>query len=203
MSSENIYINTQSSIKIDDIYFDPFKIKDETHDARIVFITHSHYDHFDMESIRKIENDDTLFVIPNDMDILEGLSSRNIFLVEPDREYEVDGVRFKTVFAYNNDKSFHKKEFGWVGYLVYLDSSYYVMGDTDLTDESKDVKCDYLFVPIGGTYTMDYKEAANLTNIIKPKTVIPIHYGSIVGDKSDGEKFKNLIDDGIDVEILL
>lgn len=40
-----------------------------------------------------------------------------------------------------------------------------------------------LFVPIGGTYTMDYKEAADYTNSIKPKYVIPIHYGTIVGKK--------------------
>jgi L-ascorbate metabolism protein UlaG (beta-lactamase superfamily) len=43
-----IEINTQSSIKIDNIYFDPYLIKDEKHDAKIIFITHSHYDHFDI-----------------------------------------------------------------------------------------------------------------------------------------------------------
>lgn len=68
------------------------------------------------------------------------------------------------------------------------------MGDTDIIDEAKKVKCDHLFIPIGGTYTMDYNEAAKLTNIIKPKIVTPIHYGSIVGKKEDGEKFKKLID---------
>lgn len=49
-------------------------------------------------------------------------------------------------------------------------------------------------VPIGGTYTMDYKEAAELINTIRPKYAIPIHYGKIVGNRADGEKFKELLD---------
>ena len=45
------------------------------------------------------------------------------------------------------------------------------------------------FVPVGGTYTMDFKEAASLINEIKPKIAIPIHYGSIVGTEQDAIDF--------------
>ena len=54
MNTDNIEVNTQSSIRIKldkTIYFDPFKIEDERHDADIIFITHAHYDHFDINSI--------------------------------------------------------------------------------------------------------------------------------------------------------
>ncbi len=50
-----ISINTHSSIKIKSdmvIYFDPYEIKKESHDADIVFITHNHYDHFDWKSLK-------------------------------------------------------------------------------------------------------------------------------------------------------
>ena len=63
---KDIIINTQSSIKIGSIYFDPFKIEKESHDADLIFITHAHYDHFDMESINKVKKDNTLFLIPDD-----------------------------------------------------------------------------------------------------------------------------------------
>lgn len=192
-----ININVQSSIKIGNIYFDPFKIEDYPKDARIIFITHSHYDHFDFDSIKKIENENTVFVIPNDSSIKERLKDRKIFIVEPNREYIVDDIKFKTVPAYNINKSYHKKEYGWVGYVVYLDKIYYIMGDTDNIKEAENIKCDYLFIPIGGTYTMNYEEAAELTNIIKPKIVIPTHYGSIVGDKDDYEKFIKLVNNSI------
>ena len=49
-------------------------------------------------------------------------------------------------------------------------------------------------VPVGGTYTMDYNEATRLVNIIKPKVAIPTHYGDIVGNKSDGKNFIELLD---------
>ncbi|MBR2840723.1 MAG: MBL fold metallo-hydrolase [Bacilli bacterium] len=196
-------INTQSSIKIEGIYFDPFKIKEERHDAKVIFITHSHYDHFDINSIKKVKNENTIIIVPNDEEILFSLKSENVFVVEPSREYEIGNIKFKTVPSYNIEKPFHKREYGWIGYVVKLDKTYYIMGDTDLTEESKNVKCDHLFVPIGGTYTMDYKEAANLTNIIKPKIVTPIHYGSIIGDKSLSLKFKKLVDKSIEVKIIL
>ncbi|MBR3897922.1 MAG: MBL fold metallo-hydrolase [Bacilli bacterium] len=198
-----IEINTQSSIKIDNIYFDPFKIEKESHDANLIFITHAHYDHFDLDSIEKIAKDDTIIITPDDEEITKYLNGYEVFKVLPNQEYQVRDITFKTVPAYNTNKPFHKKEYGWVGYVLHLDQIYYIMGDTDDTVEARNIKCDYLFIPIGGTYTMNYEEAAIFTNDTKPKTVTPIHYGSIVGEKDNGIKFKKLIDKRIKVEILL
>lgn len=198
-----VNVNTQSSIKIDNIYFDPYQIEKESNDAKIIFITHPHYDHFDINSIKKIENKDTVFVIPNDENIKTILNNRKTFIINPNKEYKIQNIRFKTVPAYNINKPFHKKEYNWVGYVVYLDRSYYIMGDTDSTKEAEGIKCDYLFVPIGGTYTMNYKEAAQFTNTIKPKIVTPIHYGRVVGKKEDEEKFIKLINKDIKVELLI
>ena len=60
-------------------------------------------------------------------------------------------------------------------------------------EENRKVKCDVAFVPVGGTYTMDFKEAAQLINIIKPKFAIPVHYGSVVGSKQDATDFIKLL----------
>ena len=61
------------------------------------------------------------------------------------------------------------------------------------TEENKQVKCDVAFVPVGGTYTMDFKEAASLINEIKPKIAIPTHYGSVVGTEQDAVDFVRLL----------
>ena len=58
-------------------------------------------------------------------------------------------------------------------------------------------------MPVGGTYTMDYKEAAELINEIQPKVAVPIHYGSIVGTKEDAIQFSKLVHPEIKVEILM
>ena len=176
-----IKLNAQSSIKIisdKTIYFDPYLIKEETHDADYILITHEHYDHFDIESIRNISKENTLIIIPNSMakKVLYQVNPNNIRGVNPNEEYTIEGLSISTIPSYNTNKDFHKKEYKWIGYLVNIeDKIIYVAGDTDITEENKQVKCDIAFVPIGGTYTMDYKEAAELINTIKPETVIPIH----------------------------
>ena len=101
------------------------------------------------------------------------------------------------------NKAFHPKENKWVGYLIQINNkAYYVAGDTDNIEEIQDIECDEAFIPIGGTYTMNYKEAAELANTIRAKVVIPTHYGSIVGDKEDAIKFKELVE-GKEVKILM
>ena len=50
-----ISINARSSIRIKGtkvIYFDPFKIAEERHDADF-FVTHEHYDHFHRKILEK------------------------------------------------------------------------------------------------------------------------------------------------------
>ena len=57
---DNIKVICHSCIKISTektIYIDPFKIKEKLNDADIIFITHSHYDHFSEEDILKIFNE--------------------------------------------------------------------------------------------------------------------------------------------------
>ena len=101
-------------------------------------------------------------------------------------------------------KKNHRKEDGWVSYLVTLDKVvYYIAGDTDVTKEAKEVKCDVAFVPVGGTYTMDCLEASNLCNIIKPKLAVPIHYGYVVGSVKDAEIFKKRLDKSIACKIFI
>ena len=201
----NIEINCHSSIKMKGekiIYIDPFKIEKQTNDADIIFITHDHYDHYSEEDIDKLINKDTIIVAPETVQV--SYKSNEIVKVEPNKKYQVLGIKVETIPAYNINKQFHPKENKWVGYILQIEGKrYYIPGDTDITPENKQVKCDVAFIPIGGTYTTDSKEAADLINIIKPKTVIPMHYGCIVGSKEDEVKFKKLIDEDIQCEVLI
>lgn len=207
---EGIKVLCHSSIKFEKeqvIYFDPYKINEKYNDADIIFITHSHYDHFSEEDILKVKKEETKIVVPEDLynkNFELKFDEANILIVKPNEEYEVNNIKFKTIPAYNVNKNFHPKTNNWVGYIITLDNvSYYIAGDTDITEENRKVKCDVAFVPIGGTYTMTAKEAANLVNEIKPKIAVPIHYGLIVGSKEDEEIFKNNVNNDIDVNVLI
>ncbi len=207
---ENIDVLCHSSIKIDKekvIYIDPFKIDTNYNDADIIFITHDHYDHYSEEDIDKVKKEDTIIVAPEELLtklLRKGIRKDYIITVEQNKEYMTEGIKFETISAYNTNKQFHPKENGWVGYIVEIRGiRYYIAGDTDITEENKKVKCDVAFVPAGGTYTMDFKEAAELINEIKPKIAVPIHYGSIVGTKQDAEYFIKLLHPSIEGVILM
>jgi len=198
-------INTHSSIKIEtnkNIYFDPYMIEEETHDADLIFITHDHFDHFSIEDIKKIEKEDTVYIIPDNMYNL--LGGENVVVLNPNEKTNVEGFEVISVPSYNVNKEFHPKDKGNLGYIVTIENQkVFVVGDSDENKDIDNLNVDIIFVPIGGTYTMNYKEAANYVNKIHPKLAIPTHYGSVVGDKEEGEKFKKEVAKDIEVDILI
>ncbi len=202
-----IEIFTQSAIKLSGnviIYFDPFKIDKYYNDADYIFITHDHYDHYDEESIKKVLKKETTIIVPKILKDKIKKFNLNTIIVEPNNSYVLDNIKFNTTPAYNINKKFHPKEANYVGYILDINNTtYYIMGDTDLLEENKLVKTDVCFVPIGGTYTMDVYEASKYINYIKPKIAIPIHYGSIVGSINLKDEFKKLIDKDIKVDIYI
>ena len=128
---ENIEVLCHSSIKINKgkvIYIDPFRITKNYNDADIIFITHDHYDHYSEEDIDKIKKQDTIIVTPKKLftKILEkGFEKDNIITVEPNKKYNVKGINFETIPAYNINKQFHPKENAWVGYIIELEGVKY------------------------------------------------------------------------------
>ena len=207
---EDITVLCHSSIKMNKekvIYIDPFKIDKNYNDADMIFITHEHYDHYSEEDIDKVKKEDTVIIVPEELltkVLRKGFRQDYIITVLPNQKYMVEGIKFETVPAYNTNKQFHPKENEWVGYIIEIKGiRYYIAGDTDITEENKKVKCDVAFVPVGGTYTMDFKEAANLINEIQPKIAVPIHYGSVVGTKQDAIDFSKLLNPKIECKILM
>lgn len=207
---QNVELLTHSSIRIAKdkiIYIDPFKIKNKYCDSDYIFITHSHFDHFSIEDIKKVTSKKTrVITVPETKQkLLEiGFVEPEIIIVKPNSKYNLGGLFFDTVSAYNKKKEFHPKKNNWVGYNICIENHwYYIAGDTDNIKEAQKVKCDVAFLPVGGTYTMNYKEAADLANTIMPKVAIPTHYGSIVGSRKDATMFASRLNPKIDCEIMI
>ena len=179
------------------IYIDPYHIEKNYNDADMICITHDHYDHYSEEDIDKVRKNNTIFIVPENLLnklIKKGINDENIITLDPGDAENIDGIKVEAIHSYNIDKPFHPKENNWLGYVIEIDGvRYYIAGDTDITEENKNIKCDVAFVPVGGTYTMNFSEAAQLINIIKPKIAVPIHYGSVVGTKQHATDFIKLL----------
>lgn len=174
------------------IYIDPFDLKEEEK-ADLIFVTHEHYDHCSINDIKRLVKEDCVVVITEDC--IAKLRNFKTFPVLPGKKYEVKGIKFQTIPAYNLNKAFHTLASNWVGYVIEVKGiKIYHAGDTDFVPEMKELKAiDIALVPVGGTYTMNAEEAAKAVNSFKPKVAIPMHYGKIVGSESDAERFKELV----------
>jgi L-ascorbate metabolism protein UlaG (beta-lactamase superfamily) len=213
MDTSFITINTHSSIRLETkrgtvIYVDPYGFAMEPHDADLILITHTHFDHFSPEDIARVRKPRTAFVLPahNMGDFIKaGFTSEHAaFLVPYEHATPLPGVKVETVPAYNVNKRFHPEDNAWMGYVVDVDGvRVYVAGDTDDLPENREIECDVALVPVGGTYTMDAREAAAFVNALRPAVAIPEHYGSVAGSADDGRKFADLVHPEIAVVLKL
>lgn len=174
------------------VYIDPWEVSADAPPADLIFITHAHFDHFSPYDIEKVRKDTTRVFAPEDV---AAEISGDVTPIAAGDSVEALGVRALAVPAYNVAETrldFHPKANGWVGYIFTMDGAdYYHAGDTDHIHELETVKADVAFVPIGGTYTMDFEEAAGLVKVINPGVAVPMHYGHVdgVGVKGDAQRF--------------
>ncbi len=132
-----------------------YRIPEEEPD--IVTVSHSHFDH-------------------NAVDLLQG----NPEVVKGIGEKKIKGIIFKGI------KSFHDKSRGAQRgtntiFVFALDGIRFChLGDLGhlLTSEQLEEigEVDVLFIPVGGTFTIDGREAQEVSKQLNPKLIIPMHY---------------------------
>lgn len=131
----------------------PPKIKDN-----IVLVSHDHYDHNNTEDL------------PEDT-----------FLIKGPGEYEVKGVFIKGIQSFHDKSQGKERGLNTVYAIKIEDMAVVHMGDFGqgaLSEEQieKIGDADILIVPIGGVYTINYKEAVEVISQVEPKIVMPMHY---------------------------
>lgn len=189
-----------SSIRIEAqkiIYIDPWKIKGGPK-ADLILISHSHYDHLSPTDVKKITKEDTVILAAGDV---AAQLSGDVRALNPGDKVTVQGVTVEAVPAYNIDKPYHPKANHWIGFILTVEGkTIYYGGDTDFIPEMKEIKADIWILPVGGTYTMTAKEAAEAVNMIRPEIVIPIHCGDLVGTLKDAVTFKQLCKTPVEIK---
>ncbi len=131
----------------------PPKIKDD-----IVMVTHEHRDHNNIEEL-----------------------SPESFLINTPGEYEKKGIAIRGISSYHDKLEGKERGLNTIYVIKAEDVAICHLGDLGqekLTENQVDDigDIDILLVPVGGNYTINYKEAVGVISQIEPKIIIPMHY---------------------------
>ena len=200
MTIEKIHWLGHASFRIDGsatVYIDPWKIEGGPR-ADVVLVTHEHFDHCSAEDVARVAGEGTVIVATGPCrQALEGIGAE-LRIVAPGDEVQVAGMKVRAVPAYNVEpdrQGFHPRDprIPRVGYVIELDGArIYHTGDTDVIPEMEGIAPDIALVPVGGTYTMDAEQGARAAQLMGAAAVVPMHWGDIVGDSADAERFAQL-----------
>ncbi|WP_456398448.1 metal-dependent hydrolase [Mesoaciditoga sp.] len=166
-----------------------------------VVVTHGHGDHVgDTVEIAKRDN---ATVISN-FELCNYLQSKGVQThpMHIGGAFTFDIGRIKLTPAFHGSSVSEGDQIIYAGMPagVLIDSDgkkLYHAGDTGLTVEMqllKDEQVDVAFLPIGGNFVMDEKDAIRAVKFILPKKVVPIHYNTWDIIKADVEYFKNEVE---------
>ncbi|HVP22629.1 MAG TPA: MBL fold metallo-hydrolase [Conexivisphaerales archaeon] len=179
------------------LYTDPFHIKEQERKADYITISHDHFDHLSPQDLEKVLKPSTVIIASLCCrGKLEGLG-REVHFLAPGETYRGGPVSVTAVAAYNTNKFrspghvFHEKSYNGAGFIIDLGGArIYHAGDTDFIEEMGSLgKVDVALLPVSGTYVMTADEAIGAARKISPAFAVPMHWGDIVGGRSEAEKF--------------
>lgn len=188
------------------LYIDPVAL-DESDRADIILLTHAHEDHFSIPDIQKLLKPETILLCPAAVfkKLARTRNSCKLTKIAPSTCLSLGGIDIETVGAYNTKSGLitpHPKSAGNVGYVISRGNTrIFHGGDSDVTPEMLNLtSLTAVLLPIdGGNLTMKTEQAAALTNKLKPKFAIPMHYN--LGSKGP-ETFIKLVDKSISVVVM-
>jgi len=124
----------------------------------IILVSHDHFDH---NSIKTVEKEDSK-------------------IIKDDRKRNISNIEIRGIETFHDEARGAKRGKNIMYKFTMEGVNFCHMGDLghELDDETaqKIGDVDILFIPVGGNFTIDDKQAWNVINKIKPKIIIPMHY---------------------------
>lgn len=157
-----------------DPYDDSLGLKLPSMEADIALVTHNHFDHNNTKGLKGPSTGST-------GSRQAGSGRGNPFVIAGPGEYEVKGVFVQGIASFH-DEAQGKERGENTMYTIRAEGVTLChlgdFGQKELTPEQieKIGTVDVLLVPVGGTYTINGKEANKVVSQIEPKIIVPMHY---------------------------
>ena len=166
-------LQSKDTILITDPFDKKIGLKPPFGAADIVTISHDHYDHNNFQTIKG-----------------------EPFLVDGVGEYEIKRVTIKGIESYHDDKKGQERGLNTIFVIEMENINICHLGDLgqkNLSDSQleKIGNIDILFIPVGGVFTLDWRDANNIISQLEPRLIIPMHY-KIPGVTGDLLKLDNV-----------
>ena len=135
--------------------------------------------------------------IPRDVEPVESLPFETVRVGYGD-SFSVEGVGVEVVPAYNHpdgknlnaeNEPIHPEGFGCGFHLTVDGTSVLWPGDSDAIPGHDDLDVSLFCPPIGRSFTMDRRAAADLAEQLDPDLVLPIHYNTFDDLEADSAAF--------------
>lgn len=165
------HIATKTADLVIDPYSEEIGLKLPKLKADIVLKTHNHFDHNNVEAVKA------------------KAKAKRPFLIEGPGEYNVKEVSIYGISSYHDQSQGAERGVNTIYVIEAEGVSLAHLGDLgqkELTAWQLDQlgQVDVLLLPVGGTYTINGAQAAQIVQQIEPQLVIPMHY-KIEGLKLD------------------
>jgi L-ascorbate metabolism protein UlaG (beta-lactamase superfamily) len=126
--------------------------------GELILVSHDHYDHNKVKSV-------------------EGENSK---IIMDGRKRAIENIEIKGFDSFHDEAGGAKRGSNLIYRFTWDGINFCHLGDLGHALDEKTIDeigtVDILFIPIGGTYTIDAEQAWKLIEKMKPKIVVPMHY---------------------------
>jgi L-ascorbate metabolism protein UlaG (beta-lactamase superfamily) len=159
----------------------------ETYELHAVLISHLHYDHLDIHSLKKLTENPLVLIPKGAGKLLEKNGIAPFQEIQIGDQVEIGSVKIRATYAdHLNGRGPLGAKGDCMGYLIEGETSIYFPGDTLLFPGMAEISndLDIALMPVwgwgpdlGGKH-MTPIQAADALTLLKPKLAIPIHWGT-------------------------
>jgi L-ascorbate metabolism protein UlaG (beta-lactamase superfamily) len=175
-----------------------------------VLVTHGHGDHVG-DAVPLSRRDNAALIAPYELaTFLSGQGAPNVHPMHIGGQRDFPFGRVKLVAAVHGGMVEGEGGAQWAtwpcGFVVTLPDGLrvYHTGDTALTMDMQllEGRVDVMLAPIGDNYTMGPEDASRAVAMVRPRVVIPMHYGTFPAIDQDPEQFRRLVEPPVKVVVL-